>query len=118
MLFRSAHEDHSAYYIKIWAILVALLVVSVAGPFIGVFWITMVTAFGIACVKAYLVATRFMHIGAEPAFVSYIVVTALVFMLLFFAGVAPDVMKTEGTGWTKPSFGTAGGVHPSETGTH
>ena len=99
-----AHEDHSAYYIKIWAILVVLLVVSVAGPFIGVFWITMVTAFGIACVKAYLVATRFMHIGAEPAFVSYIVVTALVFMLLFFAAVAPDVMKPTGSNWIKPAW--------------
>ena len=104
IVYHEAHEDHSAYYIKIWAILVALLVVSVAGPFIGVFWITMVTAFGIACVKAYLVATRFMHITAEPPFVSYIVVTALVFMLLFFAAVAPDVMKPDGSNWIKPAW--------------
>ena len=99
-----AHEDHSAYYIKIWAILVALLVVSVAGPFIGIFWITMVTAFGIACVKAYLVATRFMHLTDEPRFVTYIVVTALVFMLLFFAGTSPDVMNPEGSNWIKPAW--------------
>ena len=99
-----AHEDHSAQYIKIWAILVGLLVLSVAGPFIGVFWITMVTAFGIACVKAYLVATRFMHIRQEPRFVSYIVVTALVFILLFFAAVAPDVMKPTGSNWIKPAW--------------
>ena len=64
----------------------------------------MITAFGIACVKAYLVATRFMHIGDEPAFVSYIVVTALVFMLLFFAAVAPDVMKPTGSNWIKPAW--------------
>ncbi len=99
-----AHEDHSAYYIKIWAILVVLLVISVAGPFIGIFWLTMVTAFGIACVKAYLVATRFMHITDEPRFVTYIVVTALVFMLLFFAAVAPDVMKPTGSNWIKPAW--------------
>jgi len=28
-------------------------------------------------------------------------VTSLVFMLLFFAGTAPDVMKSYGTGWEK-----------------
>jgi caa(3)-type oxidase subunit IV len=99
-----AHEDHSAYYIKIWAILVVLLIVSVAGPMVGIFWLTMVTAFGIACVKAYLVVTRFMHISEEPTFVRYLVVTALVFMLLFFAAVAPDVMKPEGSNWIKPAW--------------
>ena len=84
--------------------LVILLCVSVAGPFLGIFWVTMVTAFGIACVKAYMVATRFMHISFEPKFVTYIVVTALVFMLLFFAATAPDVMQAEGTQWEKPSW--------------
>ena len=72
--------------------------------FIGVWWITMITAFGIACVKAYLVITRFMHINLEPPFVSYLVVTALVFMLLFFAGTAPDVMEHEGSNWIKPAW--------------
>ena len=99
-----AHEHPETNYVKIWLILVALLVVSVAGPFIGVWWITMITAFGIACVKAYLVATRFMHINQEPPFISYIVVTALVFMLLFFAAVAPDVMKPTGSNWEKPAW--------------
>jgi caa(3)-type oxidase subunit IV len=99
-----AHEHHETNYVKIWAILVALLVVSVAGPFIGVWWITMITAFGIACVKAYIVITRFMHINLEPPFVSYLVVTALVFMLLFFAATAPDVMKPAGSNWIKPAW--------------
>ena len=30
--------------------------------------------------------------------------TTLVFMLLFFAGTAPDVMKTHGTNWEKPAW--------------
>ena len=51
-----AHESHHGNYWKIWAWLCALLVVSVAGPFLEIFWVTMVTAFGIACVKAYMVA--------------------------------------------------------------
>jgi len=58
---------------------------------------------GIAVVKAYLVARNFMHINMAPKFVTYLMVTCLVFMLLFFAGVAPDVMKDSGDNWVKPT---------------
>ena len=101
-----AHSDaHSpAHYVRIWALLLALLVVSVAGPMLGVMWVTLVTAFGIAVVKAYLVAKHFMHVNVEQRFVTYALLTSLVFMLLFFAAVAPDVMKPDGTRWEKPSW--------------
>jgi caa(3)-type oxidase subunit IV len=101
-----AHADaHSpAHYVRIWSLLLVLLVISVAGPMLGVQWVTLVTAFGIAIVKAYLVAKHFMHVNVEQRFVTYALVTALVFMLLFFAAVAPDVMKKDGTGWEKPSW--------------
>ena len=62
------------------------------------------TAFGIATVKAYMVAVNFMHIGAAKRFVPYLIVTCLLFMLLFFAGVAPDVMKADGENWEKPEW--------------
>jgi len=79
----SEHAEHPpTNYIKIWAILVALLVVSVIGPMFGIKVVTLLTAFGIAVVKAYLVAKNFMHINLEPKFVTYFVVTALVFMLI------------------------------------
>lgn len=101
----AGHEgEHDTNYVRVWVWLVILLVISVAGPMLEIFWVTMVTAFGIACVKAYMVATRFMHINMEPRYVTYIVVTALVFMLLFFAAVAPDVMEAEGTLWLKPTW--------------
>lgn len=100
------HDDHAHNYVRIWGILVALLVISVIGPFVGdatgVRAITLLTAFGIAVYKAYLVVKNFMHLPAERAFVTYMVVTCLVFMFLFFAGTAPDVMKNEGAGWEKP----------------
>ena len=67
-------------------------------------WLTLITAFGIACVKAYLVADKFMHINQMPKFVNYIVVTCLVFMLLLFSATAPDVMNDEGTNWEKPTW--------------
>lgn len=101
-----AHADaHSpSHYVRIWALLLALLVVSVAGPMLGVMWVTLVTAFGIAVVKAFLVAKHFMHVNVEQRFVTYALLTALVFMLLFFAATAPDVMKPDGTQWEKPSW--------------
>jgi len=101
----AAHAEHpTPNYVKIWAILTGLLIVSVLGPMVGIKWVTLVTAFGIAVVKAYLVARNFMHINIERRFITYIVMTCLVFMLLFFAGTSPDVMKPEGWGWEKPSW--------------
>ena len=98
-------EDHPHInYVRIWVWLVILLAISVAGPMLEIFWVTMVTAFGIACVKAYMVARNFMHLNFEPRYIIYIIVTTLVFVLLFFAAVAPDVMQPEGTQWQKPSW--------------
>jgi len=101
----SEHEQHpTSHYVKIWAILLVLLAVSVTGPMLEIQWVTLVTAFGIAIVKAYMVAVKFMHIDQTPRFVTYLVTTTLVFMLLFFAGTAPDVMKDHGTNWEKPAW--------------
>ena len=95
-------SDHSSqHYIKIWGILVVLLVVSVVGPMFEIQALTLITAFGIAVVKAYLVAKEFMHLPEAPKFVTYLMATCLVFMLLFFAGSAPDIMKDDGSNWKK-----------------
>jgi caa(3)-type oxidase subunit IV len=96
----TAHDHPN--YVKIWAILLALLCVSIAGPFLGIKVVTLITAFGIAIVKAYMVAKNFMHLNIERRFVIYLIMTMLVFVLLFFAGVSPDVMKWEGDNWVKP----------------
>ena len=79
-----------------------LLVVSVAGPFLEIKVVTLITAFGIAIVKAYMVAKNFMHLNIERQYVVYLILTMLVFVLLFFAGTAPDVMKWDGDNWVKP----------------
>ena len=98
-----AHEHPN--YVKVWAILVVLLAISVAGPEVGaatgIQAITLITAFGIAIVKAYLVCKNFMHLNIEKRYIVYMLSTCLVFMLLFFTATAPDVMRFEGTNWTK-----------------
>ena len=86
-------------YVKIWAILCGLLVVSVLGPLAEIRVLTMVTAFGIAFVKAYLVATRFMHLNLEKKLVSYMLGTMLAIMALMIGAMSPDVMKHEGARW-------------------
>ncbi len=101
----SEHAEHGdSHYIKIWAWLLVLLIISFIGPEFGIQWVTLLTAFGIAVVKAYLVAVHFMHINLTPRFMIYTITTTLVFMLLFFAGTAPDVMKSSGTNWEKPAW--------------
>jgi caa(3)-type oxidase subunit IV len=100
----SEEHTHHPNYVKIWAILCGLLVISVLGPMLGIRVVTLITAFGIAVVKAYMVAKNFMHIGMARRYVTYLMVTCLVFMLLLFAGVSPDVMREEGTQWEKPSW--------------
>jgi caa(3)-type oxidase subunit IV len=90
---------HHPNYVKIWAILVALLLVSMLGSMSGIRWVVLVAAFGVAVVKAFLVAKNFMHINVEKRWVPYLLATCLLFMVILFAAVAPDVMKHSGRNW-------------------
>jgi caa(3)-type oxidase subunit IV len=112
-----AEHTHHSNYVMIWAILLGLLAVSVLGPMAGIKIVTLLTAFGVAIVKAYLVARHFMHINIAAKYVTYLVMTALVFMFLLFAGTAPDVMKPEGRNWAKPTW-LDGSAHPEPAGGH
>jgi caa(3)-type oxidase subunit IV len=96
-----AHGDsHSpGHYKKIYVILLVLLCISVAGPFLGIQWVTLVTAFGVAAVKAFLVGKHFMHVDVPPRFVMMFVGAALTIMFLFFFAIAPDVMAHDGANW-------------------
>jgi len=91
------------FYVKIWAWLLLLLVLSVLGPELGVRWITILTAFGIAIVKAYMVAVNFMHLNVEKRFVTWVLLSMIIVVGLFFVAVAPDVMKPSGNNWINQS---------------
>jgi caa(3)-type oxidase subunit IV len=114
----SEEHAHHPNYVKIWAILVMLLIVSVIGPMIGIRAVTLLAAFGVAAVKAYLVAKNFMHIDLAPRYVAYLAATCLVFMLLFFSGASPDVMQAEGSNWVKPSWQEASAAVAPDHGDH
>jgi caa(3)-type oxidase subunit IV len=98
------HEaEHLAHYWKIYVTLLVLFLVSWAGPAVGEAIgskaLVLVTAFGIALVKAYLVCAHFMHLNVEKKYITYLLTTSLVFMFLFYAGAGPDVMEHHGRNW-------------------
>src|SRR5258708_37898026 len=97
-----AHVHHPNY-VKIWAILVVLLIVSVLGSMSHVREVVLIAAFGVALVKAYMVAKNFMHITVEKRWVPYLLIMCLLFIAILFAGVSPDVMKHAGLNWNKDS---------------
>ena len=87
-------------------VLLVLLVLSVAGPIVaGNFTptvklvMTLLTAFGIAFVKAFIVIKYFMHLTVEKKYIGFLLLTMVAFMLVFVGGVSPDVMKHEGQRW-------------------
>lgn len=93
------HAEPHPNYLRVYWTLVVLLCISIAGPMFGHKTVTLVTAFGIAIIKAYLVAANFMHLKVEKKFIGYLLLTAVAFMFLFYAGVSPDVMKHRGRQW-------------------
>jgi caa(3)-type oxidase subunit IV len=92
-------QTHHPNYKKIYVTLLVLLAISVAGPLLGIVWLTLITAFGIALVKANLVIQNFMHLRWEKRIMKWMLATSLMLMFLFFAGVAPDVMEHSGHRW-------------------
>ena len=95
-----AHDDaHDVNYKKIYFTLLVLLVVSVVGPFFGILWVTLITAFGIALVKANLVIQNFMHLKWEKRIMKWMLVTSVLLMFLMVAGISSDVMNHEGANW-------------------
>ncbi|MCH6255305.1 hypothetical protein MLD52_02010 [Puniceicoccaceae bacterium K14] len=97
-------------YRKIYITLLVLFVISVLGPELaeilhleGAIRMALVlsTAFGIALVKAYMVAAHFMHLKVEKVYAPYILASCLAMIFVFFFGTATDVMKADGHNWTK-----------------
>lgn len=96
----SDHGHHTpAYYVKIWGILMVMLVISIIGPEFGIKAVTLITAFGIAIVKALIVAAYFMHLNVEKRYIHYVLYAMLLFMGLFMAGTMVDINKDHGSNW-------------------
>ena len=103
------------HYVRVYIVLLVLLAISIVGPVVGgaldtqveVFGrafslgivITLVTAFGIAVVKAWLVIKNFMHLTIERVIPKLFLAASVLLLALFWGGVAPDVQLHEGRMW-------------------
>ena len=90
-----SHPD----YIRIWQWLMGLLIISIVGPMLGITWILLLTAFGVAVVKALMVSAWFMHLNTEKRFIWYLLTVSIVFLAILFFFIAPDILRHEGTNW-------------------
>ena len=89
-----AHEHPN--YVKIWYWLLVLLAISVAGPMLEIPAVTLITAFGIAVVKSFLVAANFMHLKFEKKIIWFLLILSILLLGVFFFGGGSDIMMTEG----------------------
>ncbi|EDY81845.1 hypothetical protein VDG1235_1465 [Verrucomicrobiia bacterium DG1235] len=130
-----ASNSHPSYF-KIYLLLLGLFVVSVLGPefadLAGLekgpvrLIIILVTAFGIALVKAYYVLAYFMHLKFEKIYAPYILISMVALLFVFFFGTATDAMKSEGHNWKKievvlpedEGFESHGDSHGEDHGDH
>ena len=103
------------HYVRIYALLLVLLAVSIAGPLVGerldteisIFGyriglgitLTLITAFGIAIWKASLVVKHFMHLSIERPIAKIFLAASVLLLALFWGGVAPDVQLHDGRMW-------------------
>lgn len=97
------HDHGEMYYVKIWAVLLVLLVISILGPMLGHKMLTIFTAFGIAIVKAMIVAAFFMHLNIEKRYIWYMLFGMLLMVVLFFFGIAADIKQISGRNWINRS---------------
>ncbi len=101
-----AGHNHPSY-LKIYIILVVLFAVSVIGPEVAPMFgayakaVVLLTAFGIAIWKAYLVCAYFMHLKFEKVYAPYILLACLSLLFVFFFGTATDAMFSNGHNWFK-----------------
>jgi caa(3)-type oxidase subunit IV len=94
-------EPHSvSHYLQIWATILVLFVVSIAIAQISHSRpLVLIAAFSIAAVQAVLVAAYFMHLKEEKAYITYLLLSMMLALVLLYTGTMADVNHTSGTHW-------------------
>ncbi|MDP6450166.1 MAG: cytochrome C oxidase subunit IV family protein [Lentisphaeria bacterium] len=82
-------------YIRIWAILLVLLIVSLGIGMIGYQFFAVWMIITIAIVKALMVTAYYMHLLWEPKWLWLTVGFALLCLIFLFLGVFPDILLVQ-----------------------
>ena len=88
----AAHDHSLALYWKIYAALMALLILTVGAAYIHFGPFNLVVALAIAFTKTALVIIYFMHVGTSPRLIWLFSVIGFVWMSYLLVGVFGDVM--------------------------
>lgn len=79
-------------YITVWAWLVLLLMVSVAAVYLPFpHGITVMFIFVVAAVKAFLVATNYMHLRFEQSLIRAIAIIPVLLFIIMTITLIPDI---------------------------
>jgi len=94
----AGHDEHVHItpvdlLLKVWFALVVLTVVTVAVTRVDLGKLNLLTALGIATVKALLVALYFMHLRWDRPLNGVIFLTAIVFVAIFVGGALLDTLS-------------------------
>jgi caa(3)-type oxidase subunit IV len=84
------NNAHARHYFVIWLWLLALVIVSVAAAALLPKLQAMILIFGVAVVKALLVARHYMHLKNEKAIIYAMVLVPLTFVIILLFGLFPD----------------------------
>jgi caa(3)-type oxidase subunit IV len=82
--------------IKIWAVLLGLLFVSIAFGYLENATVGTVLIFGIATVKAYLVGAYYMGLKREPRYIAGLLASGVICMVILFGYLVPDIVYVYG----------------------
>ena len=102
MADHSSEHHGDGHYVKIYLILLGLLIVSILGPELEIQLVTLITAFGVAVIKANLVVSHFMHLNVEKPIIKWLLGASVVLMALMWAGIAPWMLRV----WLLPAAET------------
>jgi caa(3)-type oxidase subunit IV len=84
------NNAHARHYFVIWLWLMGLVVVSVAAASMLPKLQAMLLIFGVAVIKAFLVARHYMHLKNEKAIIYAMVLVPLAFVIILLFGLFPD----------------------------
>jgi len=101
---KNTDEHKHPDYKKIYYSLLILLVISIWGPVFALnidnrtmlVGTVLLTAFGVGLIKATMVVAWFMHLDIEVKVVRRLLAVCIAFLILLFAGVAPEVLCFDG----------------------
>ena len=89
-------HDSVRLYVGLWAVLLALLGISLGLGALGNAVVATSLIFGIATLKAFLVAFYYMRLRWEPAYITYTLFIAAGFVLILFVALIPDIVHVYG----------------------